>query len=102
MAIDSLDIRILNNLNNLKDGEEISVWKIMRRLFPDGLDRENKLIKRRFERMEEMGLFIIEKNSPRRFSMIKDNVIFKKTKFPDRISDSLLLRIKGKWEIFEL
>ena len=49
-----------------------------------------------------MGLFLIEKDSPRRFSMIKDNVIFKKTKFPDRISDSLLLRIKGKWEIFEL
>lgn len=102
MPIDNFDIKILRELNKLKDNEVITTWKMMRRIFPKGNNRENAFMKKRMDKMERMGLFLIEKNSPKKFSMIKDNVIFKKINFPDKKSDAILLRIKNKWEIFEI
>lgn len=117
--IDNFDIKILKEFSKIKEGEEISEkrminrlsvnleegetpWNIMRIIFPKGHDKEDKIVKRRIKRMEKLGLFIITKNSPTKYMMILENVKFKKFKFPDRVSEAVLLKIKNKWEIFEI
>ena len=100
--LDIIDINILKNFNKLGKNKEISIWKMMRRIFPKGSHREEMLVKRRIEKMEKFGLFIIEKNSPKRYSMISDNVIFKKSSFFGRVNNSIHLKINGKGVILEL
>lgn len=103
--IEDIDIKILKEFNKLKEREETSSWKIMRNLFPKGNKREHLRLKYRIERMSDMGLFIIEKQSPRRFIMNKDNVIFKKVSCPNNPHERLgavCLKIYSKWEIFEI
>ena len=105
--IDSIDLKILKVMKKLET-EECSPWFVMRRIFPKGSDSEVKKIKWRMERLEKIGLFMIEKNSPRHFQIIEENVLFKTEDFPDilsgkkRKSSSVWLNINNKWQVFEL
>ena len=101
--LDEIDIKILQEFDKLKD-KEVSTWYIMKKIFPRGMDKQNQLIKSRMIKMEKIGLFLITKNSPKNFSMISENVIFKNFKFPRRKeeSPSLWVNINNYWECFEL
>lgn len=102
MKLDNLNIKIIREFYKLKENEETTTWGIMRKLYPKGRDLEENRIKYRIKKMAEVGLFLVEGNSPKMFSLILDNVIFKKQKFPDKIEKALCLKICDKWEIFEL
>jgi len=92
-----LDISILKEFNKMKEDDEITMWRMMRKIFPKGRGNEEIKIRYHMDQMEKMGLFIICKNSPKCFIMIKDNVVFKKIKFPDRYSNAVCLRINNLW-----
>jgi len=97
-----LDISILKEFTKLSEDDEITMWKMMRKIFPEGRKLEELKIRYRMNNMEKKGLFIICKNSPKCFIMIKDNVVFKKIKFPDRYSNAICLRINNLWTQQEL
>jgi len=100
--IEDIDISILREFDKLEEEEESTTWKIMRKIFPRGLNKEDELIKRHINKMEQMGLFFIEKNSPKKFTMIIDNVKFKRMKFENENFNALAVKIDCKWEIYQL
>ena len=100
--IDKLDIKILREFDKLTEDEETTTWKIMRKLFPEGRSAENNRLKKRIRKMANLGLFHVTDEIPQHFMMIQDNVIFKKTKFIDRTSDSIHVKICDKWKILEI
>lgn len=102
-SIDELDIKIITKFNKLIKQEDSTSWKIMRALFPKGRGKEHNLIVGRMKKMEKMGLFIIEFNSPIRYSLISENVSFKKIKCPNnKIINSIWLNIYNKWRVMEI
>ena len=104
MSIDLLDIKVLREFHKLKEDEEITTWKLMRMLFPKGGHNEVETVKYRLNKLEGLGLFIISKNSPKSYIMLKENVIFDKFKFPRRKEKSLSvwLNINNRWEVREI
>ena len=101
MTLDEKDIKILLEFNKLEEDKEITSWKIMRKIYPSGREKENENLKYRMGKMAECGLFVVEGN-PRQFVMIQENVVVRRFKFPDRSSKGIALKIDDKWEIFEL
>ena len=100
MTLKEIDLNILKEFNRL-NGDETTTWTLMKKFYPVGKERENEIIKRRIKRMSEKGLFLVHGN-PRTFSMIKDYVVFKKIKFPDKFANGICLKVNDKWEQYEL
>ena len=100
MTLKQIDIKILREFDKLNGGET-TTWNIMKTIYSEGKERENQLIKRRIKKMSDIGLFFVHSN-PRNFLMIRDYVIFKKIKFPDKMCNGVCLKINDKWEQYEL
>ncbi|MEK6881503.1 MAG: hypothetical protein AABY22_17910 [Nanoarchaeota archaeon] len=102
MFLDEIDLKILIGFSKL-DGKKITLWSLMKKIYPKGNQREYMRIRKKIVRMSRKGLFLITKlNKHYEYSLVKDNVKIKKIRFPDKISNSICLKICGKWEIFEI
>ena len=75
MILTDEDLKILYEFAKLKDNEYTSTWKIMKKIYPRGSNKENMEVKRRMKRMSE--LFIIE-GKPEIFTLISDRVYLEK------------------------
>ncbi|MBA7623839.1 hypothetical protein ES703_31238 [subsurface metagenome] len=101
MVLTDLDIEILKEFCKLKGGELTTTWKIMKKLFKEGKDLENMLIKNRIKRMAEFGLFKIE-GKPKTYTLDSDKVFYKMFSFPNRRKKGIAVLRNGAWEIFEV
>lgn len=98
-----IDIKILLEFLKLKKDEHTTTWKIMRKLFRGGREKEHRLIERRIDRLAGFGLIEI-KGKPKECFLEIDKVYFKKIKFKNRKKEGnciCVLMNKG-WEVFEL
>jgi len=102
MLIDECDIKIIQEFNKL-NGEKISTWNMMRKIYPKGRDYEYKKVTRKMEKMAKFGLFLIEINKGKHYQLIQDNAKVGKMKFPDnKVHDSVSMKICDKWWVFEI
>jgi hypothetical protein len=102
--LDNTDLKIIREFCKLEDGEKCTTWQIMKKIFPRGLDVEHTIIKQKLNKMSNYGLFLITLNEKNRkqYDIIEEKAVFKKFKFPDRLSKGIALRFDGKWQIIEL
>lgn len=101
MVLTDLDLKILKEFCKLKDNESTTTWKIMKKLFKEGKDVENMVIKNRIKRMAEFGLFKIEGN-PKVYILDSDKVFYKMFSFPNGRKKGIAVLRNGAWEIFEV
>lgn len=102
------DLKILREFSRLKNGEDVTTWDIMKKIFHDKKDSDlrNKQIKNRINRMAAFGLFSITRNSPTKYTLDSNKVYCKKFSYPDNKGKfegiAVFLNDRGKWEIYEL
>lgn len=105
MVLDEYDLKILKAFDKLCNKENVSLssWKSMKKIFPEGDDRENKKVVYRIKKMEQFGLFCINKNhNKEEWIMNRNHVKFRYYKFPDTKANAILLKINNLWEIHQL
>lgn len=98
MIIDDIDLQILYEFLKLKENEFTSTWKIMKKIFKNGREKEHNKIKYRIKRMGE--LFIIE-GKPEVYTLDSDKVYLKNIQFQDTKAKAICIKL-DKWEIFQL
>lgn len=106
MILDDTDLKILKVFCKLKEDEETTTWRIMKKLYPKGRDVEHKIIKERIKKMARYDLFHIEdgfsdrnKLPNKKYTLIKDNVCLKIINFPDKKGLAVILKIDGnQWD----
>lgn len=99
--LDNYDISILKEFYKLKESKETTTWEIMKRIHENGWNREHIRLKSRVKKMAEYGLFFVNGDKRRTYTLILDNVVFKRFNFPDKTCNAVCLKINGKWEIYE-
>ena len=107
MILDKLDINILRIFYNLKNNEETSTWRILKKIYPDLKDKYEKeskhnLIKSRIRRMKGELFEINKVDGKWIYSLISNNINFCKHKFPNGVKDCLMIFVLNKWVISEL
>lgn len=109
-VLDMLDMKILKEFYFLKSNQEVKLWTIHDRIFPDCKNRRDKmknynLLKLRMKKMNP-DLFFIEKDRKtgnNEYILVSDNVWFGKHKFRgNKERDSILVCINGSWSAFEI
>ncbi len=100
MILDEIDLKILYEFAKLKENEFTSTWKIMKKIYKKGGNKENNKIKYRIKRMSKYGLFKIE--YPGIYTLDSDKVFLKKINFPTRNKLAICIELDKKWESFEL
>lgn len=98
MILDNYDLIILREFCKLKNNEETTTWRIMKKIYPKGKDRENTKIKLRIEKMAKYGLFSVDGN-PKVYTLTNNCVNLNKI---PKIEKCISVKIDGKWEIFEM
>lgn len=102
MFLDYDDLNILKEFRKLREGESTTSWKIMKKIYPGGKERENNNINRKIKKMSSYGFFHIEHNSPTQYILIKDVVKIKAFVINGKKYDGIALLINNKWQIFEI
>ncbi len=100
--LDQYDILILKEFLKIKPKQSRSTWDIMKSIYPAGQDREHTKIKRKIERMAELGLFLINGDKRKEYTLDKNKAVFSDFTFPKRISKGIAVKIDEKWMIYEL
>lgn len=95
------DLKILKEFCKLGKNEEITSWKMMKRIFKNGGGYEDTWIRQRILKMSELGLFKIEGN-PKNYILNSDKVFYKKCTFPNRRAYAISVFIENKWKVFEI
>lgn len=105
MILNDLDLKILKEFNKLSEDSEKNptTWDIMMKVYKKKDNLLHTNIKNRIHRMNE-DLFFIEKNKKGNYeyTLIRDNVLFSKRKFPSGNKECVMIRSEGKWMIFQL
>ena len=102
MILNEIDLLIIKQFLKLTDKDESTTWKIMKKIYKDGSNKEHDKVKRSIEKMASYGFFEINKEN-KQYTLLMDNVDFKKNmKFPDTTSDAICLKIENRWQIAEL
>lgn len=102
MFLDQDDLLILKEFCRLKANEETTTWKIMRKLYPRGRDNEHMRIKKKIEKMAKYNFFFVE-GKPKAYTLNSNKVYMKKINYPNRKkSNSIMMNIEEKWQVFEI
>lgn len=101
MIIDDYDLIILKEFLKLKENEETTTWKIMKKIFPNGRDRENMKVKCKIKKMSKHGIYYVGGN-PKIYTLIKDNVKFKKVKIENTLFNFIALKVDGLWALYQI
>lgn len=94
--LDKEDVKILREFSRLNGGKT-TTWKIMRKIFPRGLEREHNRILRKIKKMANYGLFK-EFINPREYSLIEENFLVNKI---PKLNNFVSLKVNSKWFIME-
>jgi hypothetical protein len=101
--LDIIDLKILKEFSLLKIGEDSSTWKIMKKIFKDkGGNKENTLIKQKINKMSFFGLFKINGEKIRTYTMDSTKVFYKNFNFPSGNKKGISIFLEDKWRIYEL
>jgi len=100
--MDLLNLKILKEFSKLKVGEDSSTWKIMKKIFKEGGNEENAIIKKRIKKMASDGLFKINGDKIRTYTLISDKVFYKFFNFPSGKKTGIAILLGNKFEIYEL
>lgn len=73
----------------------------MKKIYKDGDDRENNLIKKRLKRMSTVDLFRINGDKITEYIMNDKNISYKKFNFPDGNKNGIAVFINNMWLIHE-
>lgn len=94
----SIDKKILRAFyQSTVDGNKITSWKLMKKVFPKGGNREDKFVKTRLINLNKKG--VINYSDREGFSIIKDNI-----KIDEIPAIKNCISLKGnddKWEVYE-
>ena len=104
LSLDEIDLHILNIFHNqTKSGEDTTVWKITKQLFPN-MNRHELSDKCRFirYRLDKLNHFEIIKSAKNWYALNNTCVKFSKHNFPNGCRKCILLKIQGKWTIWEI
>lgn len=101
--LDVLDLKIIREFCKLKKDEESSTWKIMKKIFAQGWNSENSLIKLRIKKMSEKNIFKIKESKHSTTYLLNDSFVsYKNFKFPDGDRKGIAVFLDGKWIIFSV
>lgn len=100
--LDSLDLKIIREFCLLKKNEKSSTWGIMKKIFKEGWDPENNLVKRRLKKMSLLGLFKINGKEKTTYTLLDKNISYKNFNFPDGNKKGIAVFTEDKWIIYEL
>jgi hypothetical protein len=105
--IDAIDIKIIRAFYGVGENQdfEMAAWGIAKKLYPELVNKKNEeaTLRYRIKRLNNLGIFKTLKEGYRTyFILIKDNVDVGKFSFPDRKSDGIAIKVKNKWEVYEL
>ena len=109
--IKDIDLKIIRYLYNLKKNKEITTYSLAKKIFDNNknLDKnrfysdKQKYIDYRMKKLNEVGIIYISKNGRNNvFTLILDNVYFKKIKNKNLgiDTDATFLKIDKNWNIF--
>lgn len=110
MILNEEDLLILQEFNNLSEDFEKNptTWEIMLKLFPNCKNiyekrKHHDRVKKRIKRMNDT-IFFIEKNKKGfyEYTLIEDNVIFCKHKFPCGMRNAVQVFDGNKWMILQM
>lgn len=102
MIFDDVDLLIIREFCKLKENEETTTWKIMRKIYKKGSRKEHQRVVRRIDKMSRYGIFNLGNNSKKTYTLIKDFAKYKKIKFEGKIRNFVCINMKNKWELIEL
>lgn len=110
-AIGKLDLKIIKEFIEFKDGDKLTTWKIMKKICPDGHDTEHMSVVTRLQKLAEYNLFSIQKNGNLNdYSKIPENFKIGFFNFPKnnlndkkrKKSKGIMMNLDGKYAIFEI
>ena len=104
MIIDQENLKILKGFYGLK--KEEGLWELTKKLFPEcktepEISGRYIFIQRRIKKMDD-GLFKIENINGCSKFILSDHVVFCRHKLPCGYKECAIIKLEGKWNIFEL
>ena len=99
MIVDETDILILKYFSQLKTNETIKDWALMKKIYPNGKNREYMRIIRKIKKMGDYGLFTITEDN---YELDTERVILKKINFDNKFVESICILVDKKWSCFEI
>lgn len=101
--LSELDVKILLEFSKLKEDEESSTWEIMKKIFRGKKSQYLNIdIKQRIIRMAKFGLFKINGDKIRTYTMDSNRVFYKTFNFPCGRRKGIAVIVDGKSQIYEL
>jgi len=95
-SFDLFDFRILREFYKMSEKENMTSWEMMKRICPNGGDRENDLVKRRIKNMANNYGFFYISNKPETYTLIKDHPLILKIKKLDKQISEIIFLLEPK------
>ena len=108
VAIDDIDIRIIQILDKLNFKEEFSVYKLTRKLFPElikdyAIRSKVVFVTYRLKKLCEYGIIELDKqNGITYYSLIADRAYVDHLRIGNRFQKSCYVCINSKWHVYPL
>ena len=111
ISIDDLDLRILFLLQNLKEGEQITTYDLVKKIFDmnelNNTERikKNNFLKKRLNKLNSYGIIVVTKDNSLNkhyFDLIAENVEIRKMRIKKMNIDcnAMFLNINERWNVF--